>query len=68
MRNRAAGSLHDMPTEYRPQPVTRAASRRAAVARAAHDLEQLALILAAVHKPAEAVAARRIASDLRAAR
>jgi hypothetical protein len=66
MRNRAAGSLHDIPTEYRPRPVTRAASRRAVVARAAHDLEQLALILAAVHKPAERAACIRIASDLRA--
>ena len=45
-----------------------AATRRAAVARAAHDLEQLALILAAVHKRAEAVAARRVAADLRAVR
>ena len=68
MRNRAAGSLHDMPTKYRPQPVTRAASRRAAITRAAHELDQLALCLAAVHKPAERAACIRIAADLRALR
>jgi hypothetical protein len=41
--------------------------QRAIVARAAHELEQLALILADVHKPAERAAALRIASDLRQA-
>ena len=68
MRNRAAGSLHDMPTEYRPQPVTGAASPRAAVARAAHELQELGRILDATRRPAEAYAARRIAADLRALR
>ena len=64
MRNRAAGSLHDIPTEYRPRPVTRAASRRAVVARAAHELQELGRILDATRRPAEAVAARRVAADL----
>jgi len=98
MRNRAAGSLHDIPTEYRPQPVTRAASRRAAkrpghvcgtftrpcihhksmhclaccvaapVDRAARDLDALAAFLDIARRRAEAVAARRIAADLRALR
>jgi len=63
----ATGRLSDHPTA-RPRPVTRAASRRAAVTRAARDLEQLALILAAVHKPAERAACIRIAADLRALR
>ena len=63
----ATGRLSDHPTA-RPRPVTRSATRRATIARAAHDLEQLALILAAVHKPAEAVAARRVAADLWAVR
>ena len=40
--------------------------RSDAVTRAARDLEQLALILAAVHKPAERAACIRIAADLRA--
>lgn len=44
-----------------------AASRRAVVARAARELQELGRILDATHKPAEAVAARRVAADLRAA-
>jgi hypothetical protein len=59
MRNRAAGSLHDMPTEYRPQPAPRAAARRAV-----HELQELGRILDATRRPAEAVAARRVAADL----
>ena len=50
------------------KPVSRPASRRAAVTRAAHDLEQLALILEATRKRAEAYAARRVAADLWAVR
>ena len=63
----ATGRLSDHPTA-RPRPVTRAASRRATIARAAHDLEQLALILEATRKRAEAYAARRVAADLWAVR
>jgi hypothetical protein len=47
---------------------TRRNQQRVIVARAAHELEQLALILEATRKRAEAVAARRVAADLRAVR
>ena len=56
------GSAH-----RRPVPVARypRAGDRVTAARAARDLDALALILEATRKRAEAVAARRIAADLR---
>jgi hypothetical protein len=55
--------------DRRPAPAARGSlmTRRQAALRAARDLEELARTLEAVRKRAEAVAARRIAADLRGA-